>query len=355
MNSEKIQNDALKIKNYTFALLDLHTLHFTLSYEVIKENQPLISFTKGIAMTMCPTIMILLAFTVLNLSKASNTSRKLEIRWGNTFASIISSSTVPFDCKYNDKSVCCSTLAKTKNTRSQHNSHLAEISTDDQDGKHCTILREYIESPYERLQIEMAYNLSIPNLSTTTLVDFVTSQQQIAAGIIWLSRVSVHMKNPGTQPTADDYYYLSRFQITKTCPHAKKHFVWDEWIEPLSVHARHPFANPSECKRDDISAKLSLQPNYPGPVSIMDPSYILTLSGSSLYNNTRSKNNFQVGQRTGKPTKHFLLDAGSSTFRSSLLWFTCAYSQVRLLRMHAHQKSKFEIGDSRKLIYSCNC
>ena len=40
-----------------------------------------------------------------------------------------------------------------------------------------------------------------------------------------------------------------------------------------------------------------------------------------------------IGKRLkskGEENSHFLLDAGTSTFDSSLAWFTCGYSQVCL-------------------------
>ena len=36
------------------------------------------------------------------------------------------------------------------------------------------------------------------------------------------------------------------------------------------------------------------------------------------------------GQRHGRLTKHLLFDAGTSTFSSSLRWFSCAYSQRKM-------------------------
>jgi hypothetical protein len=38
----------------------------------------------------------------------------------------------------------------------------------------------------------------------------------------------------------DDDEYMSKFVITTTCGQARPK-QWVEWIEPLSVHARHPF------------------------------------------------------------------------------------------------------------------
>jgi hypothetical protein len=73
------------------------------------------------------------------------------------------------------------------------------------------------------------------------------------------------------EATDEDFKYLSRFIVTKFClpkkkqhKHVKEHEyendidnekhtyevvnTWNEWIEPLSVHGRHPFSgnpNPS--------------------------------------------------------------------------------------------------------------
>ena len=73
-----------------------------------------------------------------------------------------------------------------------------------------------------------------------------------------------------------------------------------------------------------------------------DVDYVLLQSGAALYNQTHTYMGKRVvyssvngngigngnGNGNGKKSKHYLFDAGTSTFDSSLFWFTCGYSQV---------------------------
>jgi hypothetical protein len=155
---------------------------------------------------------------------------------------------------------------------------------------------------------------------------------------------------------------LSKFIVTRRClrPDSGHHeteteavdVVVDEWvefIEPLTLHARHPMALAS-CQH--IPAVRRAFPA--GGVPIMDVDYLLLQSSSDLYRprpghfpnssgDIRGNHRGSRGVRDyslssfsespvmgGKRNQHLLIDAGSSTFDSSLAWFTCAYSQVRL-------------------------
>eukprot|EP00596_Hydrurales_sp_CCMP1899_P007600 CAMPEP_0119051566 /NCGR_PEP_ID=MMETSP1177-20130426/73140_1 /TAXON_ID=2985 /ORGANISM="Ochromonas sp, Strain CCMP1899" /LENGTH=180 /DNA_ID=CAMNT_0007030811 /DNA_START=343 /DNA_END=882 /DNA_ORIENTATION=+ len=169
----------------------------------------------------------------------------------------------------------------------------------------------------------MAYNLSmIGNYDQRRklLIDFITSQEQVDAAYLWLKRVRTRMKSPTETATEEDYMYLSRFRITKRCHTPKiESSTWYEWIEPITVHARHPFSV-SHCGNQDVHDLFLKRNNYRGNSSIMDVDYILTQSAASFYNTTP---NSIINNRP----KRFLFDAGTSTFQSSLIWFTCAYSQ----------------------------
>jgi hypothetical protein len=54
---------------------------------------------------------------------------------------------------------------------------------------------------------------------------------------------ALHFVEPGKyiQENEDDKEYLSRFRITRHCT-GESAQTWWEYIEPLSIHARHPFA-----------------------------------------------------------------------------------------------------------------
>jgi hypothetical protein len=119
---------------------------------------------------------------------------------------------------------------------------------------------------------------------------------------------------------------------------------WAEFIEPITVHARHPFALAS-CQHIPAISKAfpnNGEPHAAPHAPIMDVDYILLKSGSDLHQSLSSgshnKPDFHhTGQdspaeqryRKDLPRKHIMVDAGTSTFDSSLFWFTCAYSQVR--------------------------
>lgn len=253
------------------------------------------------------------------------------IEWGGNFGSV-SSENVPFDCDYHGKSICCSTF---KGLSTEEKKLIVANSTRGADGprrRACSIKREYIPSPYEVKHLNFAATLA--NMSEVdadkALVNFLVSDVEVDEAVSWMARVKYRMMSRGLYAivtTADDFKYMSRFKVTKRCPHSKQDAVWDEWIEPLSVHARHPFA--VGCGRSDIFDIQKKKANYPGARGIMDVDYVLTLSGDAFSNHTNSKNLMYSGQRHGGVTKRFFLDAGTSTFDSSMKFFTCAYSQVR--------------------------
>jgi len=111
---------------------------------------------------------------------------------------------------------------------------------------------------------------------------------------------------------ADDMEFLSRFHITKICPtHTEE---WDEFIEPLTIHARHPHAFAS-CGNGQMGNHHH-DPRVPHTY-IQDTAYVLLQNDYDLQRHTKHL----------KHAQHYFLDAGTSTFDSSLFWFTCGYAQ----------------------------
>ena len=272
-------------------------------------------------------LRMLLAITSISIGFFSVCTNS-EIVWGGNFASV-ESENVPFDCKYGGRNICCSTF---KGIPSAEKKLLfANASGDHRHHKPCTIKREYIPSAYETRSIQFAADLvkMSDKEADKALVDLHTSDAEMDSVNAWLGRVKYRMKNRGQYKevsTDDDFKYMSRFHITKRCPHSKLNGEWDEWIEPLTTHARHPYG--VGCNRGDIYEIQKKKPNYPGPRNIMNVDYVLTLSGDAFSNHTNSKSLVHNGQINGGTTKRYLFDAGTSTFDSSLNWFTCAYSQV---------------------------
>lgn len=259
--------------------------------------------------------------------------QSVEITWGGNFGSV-SSENVPFDCAHGGgKSTCCSNFNGLSNEEKKTLFANSTRGAEAPRRRSCTVKRLYIPSPYEVRHIEFAASLATmtADAADKALVAFIVTDVEINEAVLWLERVKYRMKNRGQYTEVsndDDFKYMSRFRVTKRCPHSKLDAEWDEWIEPLSVHARHPFAV-GGCGRNDIFEMLKKKANYPGAKGIMDVDYVLTLSGDVFSNHTYSKSLLHTGQRHGGITKRFLFDAGTSTFDSSLNWFTCAYSQVR--------------------------
>ena len=153
----------------------------------------------------------------------------------------------------------------------------------------------------------------------------------VNASTIWLDLVHQHMQSENDPPvTAEHLEYMSRFQVTKTCSGAHTHHSssWIEWIEPLSIHARHPFA---------LGRCGGVYEEYPG-VALQSSDHVLVHSGKSIHeataltrhNHTKfvaHRNHHTEHRGSHLQTRNYLFDAGTSTFDSSLFWFTCAYSQ----------------------------
>ena len=251
-----------------------------------------------------------------------------EIVWGSNFDSV-ESDNVPMDCTYQGKQICCSTFKGIPSAEKKV--LLANTTGEHMRRRQCVIDRKYIPSAYETRNIEFAAKLATMSEKDAdkALVDFHIADAEMDAVNIWLGRVKYRMLNRGQYEevsTDDDFKYMSRFHITKRCAHSKLNAEWDEWIEPLTIHARHPYG--VGCGRGDIYEIQKKKPNYPGPRYMMNVDYVLTLTGDAFANHTNSKTLLHNGQRHGGIAKKMFFDAGTSTFDSSMRWFTCAYSQV---------------------------
>ena len=176
----------------------------------------------------------------------------------------------------------------------------------------CTENRTYYPSPYEEMNFKLA--IQIQEMPTSTdrhdaLKTLYQSPENYRVAEIWLNRIKERMFASDRDIIENDvdWKYLSRFHIELHC--GSRSYSWNEWIEPLTVHNRHP-----NFFRGRMTKSLSVD-------------YVLLKSSASHYNNS-------LNMKQGHATKHFLLDAGSSTFESSLLWFTCGYKQVNYIHMN---------------------
>jgi len=202
----------------------------------------------------------------------------------------------------------------------------------------CSTVRKYISSPYELMHIKKAEELQgmqEGNPRIDALVDFMIVD--IPRANVWLARVQARMGGGEVEETEDDLQYLSRFEVTRSCTGAATE-SWLEWIEPLTVHARHPFAF-ANCHVGVHNHLFyfkkhfkSYVPQMHFPHGFTQVDYILIKNAASIARDLGAPVSTSTYQdplwlRNQQPTKLFFLDAGTSIFPSSLSWFVCAYLQ----------------------------
>jgi hypothetical protein len=215
----------------------------------------------------------------------------------------IDSSNVPYDCNFNGQKMCCSLIQDPHRNLRDKKAHSIERTPKH---KRCSTERIYMSFPYELKHIEMAKTLSAISYfkdRRRLLFDFITSQEEVNNSNTWLKRVQLRMNNStlvNELATEDDYKFLSRFKATKYCyASTRKNIIWDEYIEPISIHARNPFSV-SNCENQDVKDLFSKRKNYSSALDIVNVDYILTQSGASFDNNTNP------GQKAGDSAKRFL-------------------------------------------------
>lgn len=274
-------------------------------------------------------ISLILVLNTLNyMSNSSNeiinVIRRLkettQVRWGRIFGGIPSTDGKfpKMDCEFLGKSLCCSALNEKKLRIKHQNSHYS----------HCTVTKEYFPSPYEIRHLHIAEEIAtLPELNDriTKYVQFIESPEEIAHAMKWIDRVAA--RQPGTilMENEIDREYLSRFKVTRKCPNMPNHSWW-EYIEPLSVHARHPFGL-SDCWHPLHLNERRIYNGVAPKAPILSVDYLLLQSKNDLSGHGHG-NNSVLRSHSHHPANVFLFDAGTSRFDSSLYWFVCAYQQV---------------------------
>lgn len=244
------------------------------------------------------------------------------------------SSTTLFDCNFGGSPICCAALephiqSAPKKVRRKKSMFEARHYK-----KKCTTTRRYIPSSYETHQYETAVTINkLPEESKRrdAYIKYFLSSKDIKDSKKWLERVNVHSSSDEVTITATDYEYMSRFEVNRTCTYhttggvaGHESIITTEWIEPISMHARHPFSyyhcghlnNTYEMDKLYAAHKLTHTP-------LTSSDYILVQSG-------KETNNDFIQKSRKSPTKHYLLDIGTSSFETSLYYFICSYLQVRL-------------------------
>eukprot|EP01041_Mallomonas_annulata_P009061 gene9061-18770_t len=251
---------------------------------------------------------------VLSNNRKSKAKRRKKVQWQMeeinkiTFGGLTSHN-IKQDCKFLNKSICCNAVDDTRSDRGIGMTGPPRAELNENIG--CKTAMTYVASVYE--------NTLLSSITTMTgnLIDYYKNPVQMAQSKQWLQYVkhqmttattsTIYKKIPDTISNDDHLQqkqeqFLSRFRYNKTCP-GKDTVYWDEWIEPLSMHARHPFAR--------VTPIIPFESTLSEPlVDMMDVDYILLQSGEDL------------GRRELPKARHILLDAGSSTFVSSLWYFT---------------------------------
>ena len=243
-----------------------------------------------------------------------------QIAWGQSFPGLNTNNLFNRSCKlFTGFPVCCAIFTDSLPFR--------KVSKYNANDKDCTYTRTYIPSIYEKQQFLWAQNfdgIADDSVRRNTITDYLLSTENLNQSFLWTERVSDRMKYPLKYAFSlvydeIDKMYLSRFNITRNCP-MHSAVTWIEWIEQLSIHARHPFSLISTCPGIKSRKK-----------AIENLVHSHTILQTSLYSVDHILIHHSQYGKTVREKRHMgrslLFDAGTSTFESSLWWFTCMYLQ----------------------------
>jgi hypothetical protein len=254
-----------------------------------------------------------------------------QIEWGGIFNSGASSNgNFPkMGCQLNGKDICCSATenVEKKVKKPKNPTH-----------HHCTTTKEYFPSPYEKRHLEVAEEIAkITELkeSTVKFIDFIESPEEIEHARRWLERVVARQPGIPMEENDVDREYLSRFKVTRKCANMANHSWW-EYIEPLSVHARHPFGL-GECWHPHHRDQISVYNGKAPKASLLSVDFLLLQSPHDLIGHANSSMTHPT--HLSAPSGVFLLDGGTSRFDSSLYWFVCVYQQVNSIPLFSFSPS----------------
>jgi len=236
-----------------------------------------------------------------------------------------STTNIHYNCRTpNGTNICCALVDESNyNARKEgmERSRSFQKYAVRRDSSSCSIVRSYHPSPFENqnfLDAIRFQSLKTPARRYEALSSFFLSEVNILMSEPWLKRINKRMnsRKDNIRENDVDWKYLPRFHVEMHCDH--KNYSWNEWIEPLTLHCRHPLF-----LRDEA-------------VKLLNADYILLKSKASHYNNS-------ANMKHGHVTKHFLIDAGSTTFDSSLIWFCCGYEQVGTQSYFSHRVTSLTV------------
>ena len=225
-------------------------------------------------------------------------------QWKKMYQFPLEGNNIQKDCKLpNGSPICCSALDGHFNK-----TNMGDKRRKKRRGK-CFTTRTYESSDYEIRHLKAAQTLR----GVGPLWNFVQSPEEILAASDWLQDVKSLMSESHYGSALEpNRTHLSRFIVTEDCGDAGT-TTTIEYIEPITVTARHPFAwSWSGCDNNVAKKGFKKWLRKDKRTHLCDTDFVVLANK----------------KWTESSTKKYFFDAGSSTFDSSGWWFMCGYSQV---------------------------
>ena len=275
----------------------------------------------------------LLRFSVVLLLLEATQSQQ-QIAWGRPQAGLQSHNLLNMGCKLSTGHPICCNLVSNSTSENLYLASRAHRSGSSRKSHDCKKIKTYYPSPYEQKQLETATKFgAIGDFEKrkTMLINHLISESSLNDSFHWTNRVRAHMQGADVDKHGSelDEYYLSKFVVTSSC--RGQETTRTEWIEPLSMHARHPYSLFTCLKPSQYPSHLTLNhmrrqfPRYFSAADNKDNVEIINLDYLLL-----AQRNVSSSSGRHSSGSSFLFDAGTSTFESSLWWFTCAYLQQNI-------------------------
>ena len=248
---------------------------------------------------------ILLVSVILLLHPLLVSAAGKTYQWKKMYQFPLEGKNIAKDCKLpNGSPICCSAL----------DGHFVTNKTDSSERRKkrrssCRTTRVYESSEYEKRHLKAAQTVK----GVGPLWQFVQTPEEILAATNWLKDVKSLMTEDNYGSRLDpNTTHLSRFIVTEECTNAPP-TTTIEYIEPISITARHPFAwSWSGCDNNVARKGFKKWKQKDKRTHLCDTDFVVLANK----------------KWTNSAVKRYFFDAGSSTFDSSGWWFMCGYSQV---------------------------
>ena len=273
--------------------------------------------------------------------------------WARAAGNLHSTNALDMNCKLpSGKPICCS-MANDTNYYADASSrknfrHISPSSAHERKSEshrntlpnRCHEVSTYISSPYEIDQLQKATefeDIKDEYVAFQNFTNFITSDLELNNSFLWVTRVMHRQRYPfepaSTQQLEIDHKYLSRFNRTLICGDTIVD-SWLDWIEPISLHGRHPYSI-YLCMHITKGYRAQYPQYFQGMVDytpVQNTDYILMKTPHSN------------AVKYVSPSLNFLFDAGTSIYSSSLLWLNCIYKQHNITfdRIYGWESSLLE-------------